>query len=105
MRSQQGSYIDKCGYDQAGVILQQIYGALTLPASNGPSGTLVRFNQSEFTFPAAPADYSMGEHGFLYVPDNCAGGAICRVHVALHGCKQSSDNSGEEFVRHAGYNQ
>ena len=100
-----GSYIDKCGYDQAGVILQQIYGALLSPAPRAQTGMLVRFSQSDFTAPAKPADYSMGEHGYVYVPADCAAGATCRVHIALHGCKQSYDNIGEEFVEHAGYNQ
>ena len=31
----------------------------------------------------------MGDTGFAYVPASCAANEPCRVHVALHGCKQS----------------
>ncbi|MFL5255556.1 MAG: hypothetical protein ACJ8AI_22195 [Rhodopila sp.] len=47
----------------------------------------------------------MGAKAFVYVPADCAAGAACRVHVALHGCKQSFDDIGEDFIRHAGYNE
>jgi hypothetical protein len=47
----------------------------------------------------------MAETGFVYVPTICQAGAACRVHIALHGCKQSSETIGTDFVRHAGYNE
>jgi hypothetical protein len=100
-----GTYFDNCGYDQAGVILQHIYGALAKPNRGALRGTVLTFSQADFTAPVKPADYSMGEKAFVYVPDDCAKGAACRVHIALHGCKQSFDNIGDEFVRHAGYNE
>ncbi len=98
-------YFDDCRYDQAGVILQHIYGALAAPNRGTLGGTFVSFSQAQFTAPAAPADYSMGDQAFLYVPADCAGGAACRVHIALHGCKQSYTNIGDKFVRNAGYNE
>ncbi|HTH18006.1 MAG TPA: PHB depolymerase family esterase [Magnetospirillum sp.] len=42
----------------------------------------------------------MDRRGFVYVPPQCDGNATCRIHIALHGCKQD----GETFARHAGYN-
>nr|WP_294523713.1 PHB depolymerase family esterase [uncultured Rhodopila sp.] len=99
-----GTYFDDCGYDQAGVILQHIYGALATPNRGKLGGAFLSFSQADFTAPAAPAEYSMGAKAFVYVPDDCANGAACRVHIALHGCKQSFDNIGDEFVQHAGYN-
>nr|WP_294512085.1 PHB depolymerase family esterase [uncultured Rhodopila sp.] len=100
-----GTYFDDCGYDQAGVMLQHIYGALARPNRGALRGTVLTFSQAEFTAPAKPAEYSMGNNAFLYIPADCAAGAACRMHIALHGCKQSFDNIGEEFVRHAGYNE
>jgi hypothetical protein len=99
------TYFDNCAYDQAGIILQHIYGALAAPNRAALGGKFLTFAQSEFTAPATPADYSLGDKAFVYVPDDCARGAACRVHIAMHGCKQSFTNIGEEFVRHAGYNE
>jgi hypothetical protein len=39
------------------------------------------------------------------VPASCAAQEPCRLHVALHGCLQSVGNIGDDFVKHAGYNE
>lgn len=95
-------YINDCDYDQAGALLGHIYGALDPPAA-APGGALIAFDQSAFL--ADPARHGMATTGFAYVPDACAGGASCRVHVAFHGCKQTVERVGEAFVREAGYNR
>ena len=100
-----GHFINDCDYDQAGVILQHVYGALNPPNRGTLAGTLVTFAQAAYTAPANPADDSMGDKGFVFVPADCASGAQCRVHIALHGCLQSFTNIGDDFVRHAGYNE
>jgi len=97
-------YIDQCGYDQAGVILQHIYGALN-PPSAVLGGTLKSFDQSAYTGSDIPDALSMADEGFVYVPKDCAGGAACRVHVALHGCQQDVGKIGKLFVEEAGYNR
>jgi hypothetical protein len=100
-----GEYINKCNYDQAGVVLQHIYGALASPNAGALTGNLQSFNQAEFTTPDQPIDDSMNDKGFVYVPASCGANEPCRLHVALHGCLQSFENIGEDFVRHAGYNE
>jgi hypothetical protein len=99
-----GEYINHCGYDQAGIILQHIYGALASPNQSPLDGTLHAFRQAEFTAPDQPNDDSLDETGFVYVPAPCAAGETCVVHVALHGCLQSRGDIGQDFVQHAGYN-
>jgi hypothetical protein len=47
----------------------------------------------------------MAEEGYAYVPDACARGEPCRVHVAFHGCGQSAEQIGSAFYEHAGYNR
>jgi hypothetical protein len=43
----------------------------------------------------------MAENGYIYVPPSCrALGSSCRVHIALHGCKQNP----HDFAMKAGYN-
>ena len=100
-----GEFINRCGYDQAGIILQHIYGAL-IPRNDGTlGGQVVTFRQGEFTGSRRPIDDSLDDDGFAFVPAACEAREPCRVHVALHGCLQSHRNIAEDFVRHAGYNE
>ena len=97
-------YLNHCswqgqGYDQAGLILQHIYGALQAKAS-ALTGRIVRFNQK----PYAAAGSSLADEGFVYVPRACAEGEACKVHIALHGCQQYAGKVGDAFYAHAGYN-
>jgi poly(3-hydroxybutyrate) depolymerase len=98
-------FIDWCNYDQAGIILQHIYGALRPRNDGQPKGELLAFDQREFTDPTSPASYSLAETGYVYVPAPCAALDSCRVHIALHGCKQDHDMIADRYIRHAGYNE
>ena len=48
----------------------------------------------------------MGDIGYVFVPKDCEAeqGAECRVHIALHGCKQDVGDIGQRYVDDAGYN-
>jgi hypothetical protein len=100
-----GDYIDACGYDQAGIILQFIYGALSAKNAGPPMGQLKSFNQRDFTRPTSPASYGMAETGYVYVPAACEQQERCRVHIALHGCEQYAGKIGDDYTAHAGYNE
>jgi poly(3-hydroxybutyrate) depolymerase len=95
-------FVNDCDYDQAGAILTQIYGPLQPPAAP-LTGELIAFDQTEF-LPDATR-HGLAATGYAYVPASCAGGALCRVHVAFHGCKQSHELIGDAFVQGAGYNR
>ena len=101
----EGDYIDHCNYDQAGIILQHIYGALNPKNRGALSGKLVAFDQRELTSPESPGSYSMAETGYVYVPASCAAQQLCRVHIALHGCKQNFETIQDHYTQHAGYNE
>ena len=98
-------YISHCsvggvGYDQAGAILQHIYGALN-PRVDMPTGQIVSFNQRTF----AAETTGMADTGYLYVPQSCtAAGTHCKVHVAIHGCMQAAESVGDKFYTETGYN-
>jgi hypothetical protein len=100
----QSPYIDQCGYDQAGAILQHIYGALNPPNRGALNGTVKHFDQSLYTQPDIPDALSMADEGFAYVPKVCDSGEACRVHIALHGCKQDAGDIGARYVDDTGYN-
>jgi poly(3-hydroxybutyrate) depolymerase len=96
-------YLNNCGYDAAGQLLQWIYGSLTPKNSNTPAGSFVKFDQSEFL--PSPASHGMAATGYLYIPPGCEGNAsACKLHVAFHGCLQDQANIGDDYVRNAGYN-
>jgi poly(3-hydroxybutyrate) depolymerase len=99
-------YISHCesdgkGYDQAGALLQHIYGPLAPPVEQ-PAGRILPFDQSAY----AAKGSSMAATGYLYVPPSCEqAGANCRIHVALHGCVQSAESVGDKFYTETGYNR
>lgn len=95
-------FINDCDFDAAGELLKHLLGPLDPPAPKA-TGRILRFDQKPFAGGDAFA-IGMGDSGFLYVPQACEAGA-CRVHVALHGCRMSVEQIGEQFVREAGYNR
>jgi len=91
-------YISNCGYDGAKAVLSQFYGSLNA-RNNAPAAANYReFDQTEFT-----TNPGMAATGWVYVPADCAAGASCRLHVALHGCQQDSGRIGTQFVKNTGY--
>ena len=101
-------YINNCGFDAAGALLQWIYGKPTpLNARGGatPAGKFIEFDQTAFL--ADPTSHGMAASGFLYVPPGCDSnaGQGCRLHVVLHGCLQDPTNIGDKYVKNTGYNR
>lgn len=98
-------FIGKCGVDQAGQVLEALYGPLHVPAADAvATGRLIAFNQAEFL--AAPRDHSLDNRGYLYVPKVCETvGSQCRLHVAMHGCLQGRESIGDQYYTRTGYNR
>jgi hypothetical protein len=93
-------YISNCNYDGAGAVLQWMYGSLNARNTGTLTGSVVYFAQTG-EYGAAGMDTS----GYLYVPANCqSGSAVCKLHVALHGCLQSYSNIQMDFIQNTGYN-
>lgn len=113
----QEPYLNRCGVDAAHAILSWIYGPLK-PVRKKPGGTLTKFDQRAYV-PSGAASWRSGldSSAWLYVPADCAKGAACRLHIALHGCRQGQSYVplkplpgggvyfGTTFVEHAGYNR
>ncbi len=93
-------YVGRCGYDGAGEALAAIYGPLA-PRVDAPAGRVVAVPQRVH---AGGGEHSLAEEALAYVPPSCLAGERCSVHVAFHGCQQSTAQIGETFVREAGYN-
>ncbi len=93
-------FLIDCDFDQAGDILNHLYGDLSFPVDPRADG-LLTFDQSDYTENAP----GMDDTAFAYIPASCADGETCRLHIALHGCKQGREAIGEDYARLTGYNR
>ncbi|KXB31166.1 poly(3-hydroxybutyrate) depolymerase [Dechloromonas denitrificans] len=114
-------YIGKCGFDSAKNILSWIYGPLKAAPTGQPKGRFIEFDQRTYLPSTAQSGASwktgLDSTGWLYVPNNCAKGEPCRLHIALHGCKQGQNflplhpppggglYNGTTFVKNTGYDR
>jgi poly(3-hydroxybutyrate) depolymerase len=101
-------YIVHCGYDQAGIVLRHIYGALEPPRKPDElTGKVKSFSQEAYARPDTPGALSMGDEGYVFVPKDCesATGPACRVHIVLHGCQQDANDIGRQVVDTVGFNE
>jgi poly(3-hydroxybutyrate) depolymerase len=92
-------YISNCGYDGAGAMLTQFYGKLAARNNSPAAANYIEFDQT----PYIAGNPGMASSGWIYVPASCAGGATCRLHVALHGCLQNYATIGADFLQNTGY--
>ena len=81
------------GYNLAADILSQMYGHMK---RNQPADLNRMYSFSQLDYVGIPAvttqaelhAMGLGDHGYVYVPENCEGASqACRLHVALHGCQ------------------
>jgi len=91
-------YINDCDFDLAGAILQHLHGPLRARNDGALAGRFIEFEQTAFV-----AGHGMAPTGWLFVPQDCASGAECRLHVVFHGCHQNTATVGERYVRTAAY--
>jgi predicted peptidase len=95
-------FINDCDFMQSHQILAHIYGQLNPPAdSNKLSGKIIEFDQSEFI---DAENTSMSKEAYVYVPKVCET-ETCKVHVAIHGCRQGAAVIGDTYYTTTGYNE
>lgn len=99
-----GDFMNDCSYDAAGLLLQHLLGSLRPRALGRPEGSIVRFSQAEFVR-GEPSLSGLSREGYAYVPKHCAAQQPCRLHIALHGCKQYAGLIDDRYYAHAGYNE
>ncbi len=95
-------FINRCQeFDAAGQLLAHLIGPLQAKARTA-DGELLAFDQGEFVSGRA-IDASLADEAYAYIPKSCRAGG-CRIHVAFHGCRQTTKDIGRRFVDSAGYN-
>ena len=98
-------YVNNCGYDAAGKLLQHIYGRLNPRDNNAANGPVLAFDQREFVAGGNPKSIGLADTGYVYVPNSCQPATPCRVHIVFHGCKQYAAKVGDAVYRRGGYNK
>ena len=99
--SSEPPFINRCGdFDAAGELLTHLLGPLAAKQEPPPE-RIQAFDQTPFLGKNAAAS-GMAELGYVFVPSTCLGGG-CAVHVAFHGCRQTTEQIGTRFVTNAGY--
>ena len=94
-------FINRCGdFDAAGELLVHLLGPLA-PKQEPPVERVIPFDQRPFLGENGAA-CGMADEGYVCFPASCESGG-CRVHVAFHGCRQSTRQIGLRFVENAGY--
>lgn len=99
-------YISNCSRDIAGEMLKVFLGNLRAPIK-AKTSQLFHFSQARYGGFPRPERISMAEYGMAYVPSSCRplGPKECQVHLAFHGCRQTTDLIGDQFVTKTGYNE
>jgi hypothetical protein len=90
-------FLNACNYDAAGELLRALYGELQ-PRGEASEDML------EISQPMA-GEATMLPTALAYVPKACRDGETCGIHIAFHGCQQSTAFVGDVFARKAGYNE
>lgn len=94
-------FLGACGYDAAGALLTHLYPGLQEKAKTA-AGQLFELDQQAL---AGPTASTLGKTGFVYIPQTCASGASCRLHISFHGCKQYAAAVGDAYARGTGLNE
>jgi hypothetical protein len=94
-------YINNCDYDAAGSQLSFLYNR-TLQKTN--NGNIIRFDQTRFLPFSWDVSFGLQRSGYAYVPENCKQTNLCDVAIIFHGCLQTLDDIGLQFVENSGYN-
>ena len=90
-------FVGDCDYDAAGELLRWLYPGLENPDS-AAAGPLV-----EVALDGAEAA-GLLPVAYLFVPPACDGEATaCPLHLVMHGCAQSSAQTGTAFIEQSGY--
>ncbi len=90
-------FVGDCDYDGAGELLGFLYPGLEEPQP-GKVGDLL-----SVALPGAD-EAELLETTYLYVPTACEDGTqSCALHLVLHGCAQSAEVVGTDFIEMTGY--
>jgi poly(3-hydroxybutyrate) depolymerase len=93
-------WINNCNYDTAKNVLEQVLQRKLTP------GTQKKENLFKLDITGRlQVGATMNTTAIAYVPADCRNaGARCDLHVVFHGCRQTLDEAGWDFILQSGYN-
>ncbi|UAA37916.1 polyhydroxybutyrate depolymerase [Paraneptunicella aestuarii] len=100
-KKSESPYIGNCQFDAAGSLLTQLYGNLT-PATQASQSHIHTISTEQL--PKEQQD-TLATESYLYVPENCAEGKACSLHISFHGCNQNAEAIGTDYVTKTGLNR
>lgn len=94
-------FLGNCDYDAAGAMLQFI-----LPQAHAAKGK-AKGKIYPVKQPKLASGSSLADKGYVYVPQACAAGESCTLHISFHGCNQSTQAKGVgmQYVENTGLNR
>ena len=98
-------YVNNCGTNPEAELLGHLLGSVAAPNTGARAGSLINVDQNAHAPGGNAAAISMDSTGYAYVPSSCAGGATCRLVIALHGCKQGHATVGNQLIDDAYLNE
>lgn len=93
-------FINNCGFDAAADQMNFLYNE---DISN-PIGNLIEINQANYMPTIWSPIWGLSQTAYMFIPENCYTNS-CHLHVSFHGCKQSTDFIGLDYVKNTGYNR
>lgn len=102
----QSPFIGNCNYDAAGEILSFIYPGLKTPkAADFEPDDAFKVDTIDLSELSDLSGTSISEDAFIFVPQSCKEGEVCRLHISFHGCQQSAEDVKRSYAELAGYNR
>lgn len=96
-------FISKCNYDGAYEILNYFHGPLESKKTE-IAKNLIEYSQVQFFEDTKASKNSMSDKAALYVPTRCQQGEECALHISFHGCLQSRQDIGDDYLHKLGFN-
>jgi len=97
-----GEFINACGFDAAGNLLNHLYESLNPRASDMDSNELTSIDLSDYF----ESGSGMADIGYIFVPGVCRQSeADCRLHLSFHGCRQGAEFVVDSFAINSGLNE
>lgn len=93
-------FIGDCQYDAAGAMFEFLFDELN-SRSPSPSGKLIELDQQKLGGESAS---TLADTAYAYVPQSCAQGNKCALHVSFHGCNQNAQSVGTQYAEQTGIN-
>lgn len=98
-------FLINCDFEASHQALEHIYGQnifMPFKDSTIPAGKLLDFNQKPFKNSFGKVDY-LANQGYVYLPPAALNGERCGLHLVLHGCQQSVQFIGKDFINYSGF--